>query len=205
MKHGSSRQKARRLQVEVAERLSVVLGLTIEAVPPTKPGKHKTGAVYTPEGDRPDLRVRRQGEAGVDVALLTDRAKNRVALVDFTGTRRPLYIECKNREAWDLKRVWDKGDDAALYPWMLQTSKGRHQHMRSGIELLVLGKNDWPSIVILPKLSWIPSLLLKSACSAPILIAQRFVAMPLWAFVGLLPGVTAVMASGVAHGKQTNT
>ena len=94
MRPSSAKAKGRRLQVELAEALSVRLGLTIEATPPTKPGvREASGAVYVPVHSFPDLRVKRMGEAGADVELLTPKAASYTKLDGH-----PIWWECKNVE-----------------------------------------------------------------------------------------------------------
>ena len=188
MTHGGRRSKGRRLQVEFAETMSIAFGLTIEAVPPTQPGIRKNGAVYLAEGHKPDLRVRRSGEAGVDVALLTSKASACVALRDSLGVARPLYIECKNNESWDLgRRMWETGGDAALKPWMVQAHKGRLAQTGRCIETLILGKNGWPSIVVFPHLGWMTDQMwCGKQTLSPILLAKSFVAVPLWMLAEVL-------------------
>lgn len=92
MTHGGRRNKGRRLQVEVAEAIAAHFGLTIEAQPHGERGKRPGGAVYVGETDCPDIRIRRSGEPGSDVCLLSARAREKF----------PFWIECKNNESFDL-------------------------------------------------------------------------------------------------------
>lgn len=96
MKVKSLKAKGRRLQVEVAEALASYFDLTVEAQPPTKPGRLRN-VTYVPETKNPDLRVRRSGEPGSDVVLLSDKAKQ---VLSIGGT--PLSIECKYTEKFSL-------------------------------------------------------------------------------------------------------
>lgn len=135
----SSKAKGRRLQAQVAEAFSAAFTLTIEAVPPTKPGE-RNGAMYVPEGTG-DLRIRRMGEAGCDVVLVTEDARKAVAV-----GRLPLFIECKNTEAWALDAMfWARGTNAFI-------AKALHQARASAPEgwmaVLILGKNRWPPLAV---------------------------------------------------------
>lgn len=135
----SSKAKGRRLQTYVAERLSAFLGLTIEAVPPTKPG-NRNGAMYVPEGTG-DLRIRRMGEGGCDVILVTENARYKAAV----GPQ-PLFIECKNTEAWALDAMfWIKGSNAFILNALEQA---RRSAPEGWMTLLILGKNRWPPLAV---------------------------------------------------------
>ena len=93
MKIRSAKNKGRRLQVRVAEWLARHLGLTIVAVPPTKPGSRR-GVTYVPEGCG-DILVRPMSQPGLDVVFLSDRAK--LLASKFFGVHVD-GIECKNNE-----------------------------------------------------------------------------------------------------------
>ena len=143
MLHGSRRAKGRRLQVELAEALSQHFRWTIEAVPPTRPGKRANGAVWIAEDQHPDLRVRRSGEAGVDVALLTPRAQERL-----TMEGKKLFFECKNVEkAWDFgPQFWVTGN-LVYVSRLLRDLSQRSLIMSLYQPAVVLGKNRWPPLV----------------------------------------------------------
>lgn len=76
----------------MAEAIAVRFGLTIEAGATTQPGRRPNGAVYVVETDHPDIRVRRSGEPGADVCLLSTKAQKAF----------PFWIECKNSESFSL-------------------------------------------------------------------------------------------------------
>lgn len=139
----SSKAKGRRLQTYVAERLSEFLGLSIEAIPPTKPGE-RNGAVYVPEGTG-DLRIRRMGEAGCDVVLVTEYARKQA-----TFKSQPLFIECKNTEAWALDAMfWAKGSNAFILSALDQARRSAvHAYTEDWMTVLVLGKNRWPPLAV---------------------------------------------------------
>lgn len=147
MTHGGSNAKARRLQVRVAEDLSRALGLTIEAEPPTRPGE-RNGATWVVEGSGADLRVRRMGAAGDDVALLTKQASARVR---WPGGA-PLQIECKCTEAISLDAVW-KGDRRSCAPLAAALAQLRKRHPEWGQSepVVVFSKNRWPVLALLAR------------------------------------------------------
>lgn len=135
----SSKAKGRRLQTYVAERLSWFLGLSIEAIPPTQPGE-RNGAVYVPEGTG-DLRIRRMGEAGCDVVLVTEYARQQA-----TFKSQSLFIECKNTEAWALDAMfWVKGSNAFILNALEQARRSTRDDWMA---LLILGKNRWPPLAV---------------------------------------------------------
>ena len=141
MRTSSVKAKGRRLQSQLAEALAAYFGLTIEAVPPTKPGIRKLRAGgtarYVPEGERADLRVRRMGEAGADVALLTKRARQRVALGG-----RWVFWEAKNVEAFALNSTyWTDGSCVVL-----RTAMEQHVEHTGYVTVAVLGKNRHPPV-----------------------------------------------------------
>lgn len=111
----SAKAKGRRLQQQVAEALSRAFGLTIAAVPPTRPRRDASGVVYVPESDGPDLGIRRIGEAGADVVLLSARARERVRIrVGDDRRLRSCWFEVKNVERWGQgyargRDLWDRG------------------------------------------------------------------------------------------------
>lgn len=152
----SAKAKGRRLQFQVAELLSKEFALTIEANPPTRPGERKNGAVYISETDAlADLRVRRMGEAGSDVALLSTTAKERVCQRDvyWAGSgnpHAPLWIECKNTEAWNFDaNFWKTGANAFVDAAMHQINHAMPSKWRP---LLVLGRNRWEPLAV-----WFPT------------------------------------------------
>jgi hypothetical protein len=140
----AAKAKGRRLQVDVAEAIAARCNLTIEAVPPTKAGM-RNGALWVPEGSGADLGVRRMGEAGSDVPLLTGRAR---ASVQLFG--RPLWVETKNTEQWDLgPKLWESGISgfiAKAYRQAMDASK-EYWEMHNGLPIVVLSKNFWQPIV----------------------------------------------------------
>jgi len=152
--HGGRTAKARRLQTRVAEDLSRAFGLSIEAEPPTKPGR-RNGALWVAEGSGADLRVRRMGSPGDDVALLTDAARRRVRLPG-----RPAFaFECKNAEAWDLDAVWRSalrkghGCVSAEAPAFMRDALRQLTARIAGDRepVVVLGKNNWPDLALLAR------------------------------------------------------
>lgn len=138
--------KGRRLQVRVAVALARAFELTIEATPPTPTGR-RDGVDWVAETAMPDLMVRRMGEAGADVALLTDKAR---ASVSLGG--KPLWIECKNHEAglsFALDSAFWLGKRKP--PALLQeayrqaaVSAMGHGHVPLG----VVSRNHFPALVI---------------------------------------------------------
>lgn len=138
----SRKAKARRLQVDTAEILAGSGDLTIEATPPTKPGK-RNGVLWVPEGVA-DLRVRTMGQPGADVAPLSDLAKKKLR---FRG--RPTWWECKNTESWEFgAQFWITGSMAVLTnAWVQARKAASHFHSDFSLQwepIIVLGKNRWP-------------------------------------------------------------
>ena len=152
MKTAQRKAKGREFQSLVAEMLAVGLGLTIRAEPPTKPGTRANGAVYVPEGDHADLHVRRMGQPGADVALLSDKARRLIAIEDFE-----LHIECKkNAKEVDLGwKFWRGGGcNAFLSKAMNQANDGAHRaSVRAAVGLVAFAGNNWPPMVMLPFLT----------------------------------------------------
>lgn len=144
MTPGARRAKAQRLQRRVAEDLSAALGLTIQAEPPTRPGRRPNGARYVAEGDVADLRIRRSGQSGDDVVLASPKA---LALVQLSKGV-PLAIEVKNVEAWTLDAVFrrDTGGLAFLARALAQLH-GRISGRRQPV--VVFGKNRYPPLALL--------------------------------------------------------
>ena len=142
MTHGARRAKGQRLQRKVAEDLSIVLGLTISAEPPTKPGTRPNGARYVAEERGPDLRIRRSGQPGDDVALLTA-----VALRKVTLRRNPLAFEVKNVESWSTDTAFRKGKVEFLGRALRQL----HQRVGSLARdpVVVFGRNNYPPLALL--------------------------------------------------------
>jgi len=140
MKPASAKCKGRRLQTQLAETLAVRFDLTIDATPPTKPGARPNGAVYVPVHAFPDLRVKRMGEAGADVELLTPRAIERVQLDGY-----PIWFECKNVEnGWDIGAgFWRSGNLAVVADAFEQASAARPIETTS---VIVLAKNRHPML-----------------------------------------------------------
>ena len=170
MKTSSAKAKGRRLQVQVAEVLARAFSLSILAEKPTKPGK-RNGAWWIGESElfptqaavdlalpdgsdhwTPDLRVRLMGHPGADVALLTARARERVA-----HQRRPLSIECKNVEAWGLGREFWLGEVPALvragYEQARKQCVAGVLSSLAALPLLVVGRNRWPPVAVCDWLS----------------------------------------------------
>lgn len=144
MTHGARKAKGRRLQVTVAEAIARRCDLTISAVPPTKPGK-RNGVVWVSEHQSPDLLVRMMGQAGADVALLSPEALKRVAM-KMDDPIVPLWIECKNTEAWDFGSVfWKTATSRFIETAMAQAQGAKLIGFRS---IVVLGKNNWPPLVV---------------------------------------------------------
>jgi len=129
MKPSSVKAKGRRLQTETAESLGVRLNLTIDAEPPTKPGRRSSGAIYVPEGTG-DLRIRRMGQPGADVVPISKVAQDRLRL-----NREPLHIECKNVETFDLMTILRTRESPA---WLTQAFR---QCDKKKHPLVVLRKN----------------------------------------------------------------
>ncbi len=142
----SGKAKGRRLQVEVAETLAIQMGLTIEAAPPTKPGERANGAVYVLEGENPDLRIRQMGQAGADVALLSERAQE---IVKLPG-RPPIWWEAKNTEGWRLDAAFWRAHDLpavalkAIQQAYVACRKDKNDGSRGYLAtpVVVLGKNN---------------------------------------------------------------
>jgi hypothetical protein len=129
----------------VAEAIARHCNLTISALPPTKPGT-RNGVVWVPEHMHPDMGVRMMGQAGCDVSLLSSKATDRVAFLPDDPPR-PLWIECKNTEAWSFDAgFWRTGITLFVERAMEQAEKAMSlTHFRP---IVVLGKNNWPSIVV---------------------------------------------------------
>ncbi len=145
MTHGARKAKGRRLQVTVAEAIARRCDLTISAVPPTKPGK-RNGVLWVPEHQAPDLLVRMMGQAGADVAILSEKAKARVAF-DMDNSPTPLWIECKNTEAWDFgASFWRTATSRFIENAMAQVEGVNFS--QSFRPIVVLGKNNWPPLVV---------------------------------------------------------
>lgn len=149
MRPSSGKAKGRRFQVEVAEIIAKARGLTVEAVPPTKAG-FRNGVQWVLEGTG-DLRVRRMGEAGCDVALISHDAREKVTL----GYNVPLWIECKNTEAWTFDAgFWRTGQNAFIHTAMEQTKKAISKQGQGKSwtlnwkPVLVLSKNRWPALAV---------------------------------------------------------
>lgn len=181
MTPGARRDKARRLPTAVAEALAVRFGLTIEAAPPTKPGKRPSGAVYVGEGAGPDLRIRASGQPGADVALLTDQAMNKV-----TVGQRQLYIEAKNDESWRFDaKAWKAGELGLISSAFEQCRKACRRLDPSGgptmwTPAVVLGRNHHVSLVAFERTLITEALM----ADAPIAMLMRsYVVMPLDHFV----------------------
>jgi len=133
------------LQVLVAESLASTFDLTIEAAPPTKPGKRRNGAVYVPEGQQPDLRVRQMGQPGADVALLSEKAR---ALVHLPN-REPIWWECKNTEGWALDAsFWRSHDLPAVALKAIQQAYRASRENGTWMPVIVLGKNHHEPMVL---------------------------------------------------------
>lgn len=142
----SGKAKGRRLQVRVAETFARAFELTIEATPPTPTGR-RDGVDWVAETAMPDLMVRRMGEAGADVALLSDKARARVSLGG-----KPLWIECKNHEAglsFQLDSAFWLGKRKP--PSLLQEAYRQAAVSSMGHGCLPLGvvsRNHFPTLVI---------------------------------------------------------
>jgi len=151
MQHGSRRQKARRLQVEVAEILARRFKLTIEAAPPTKPGVKKK-IRWVREDEKPDLRVRTMGQAGADVGLLSEKAKRKISLfvtevIEKGGGLQPIWFEVKNVERWSLDATfWRKG----ILPTVMSGAYNQAKKSAPGgwRPIAVVGKNYMPPLAI---------------------------------------------------------
>lgn len=150
MTPGARRAKGRRLQVVVAEELSVAFGLHIEALKPTRPGARANGAVYVHEGETPDLRIRPSGHSGSDVALLSARARERVCL---PYPVREIHWECKNTESWRLDAAFWKGMIPKMVTGAFAQAYADIKQAPSGlarrIPVLVLGKNNFPPLAVI--------------------------------------------------------
>lgn len=150
MTPGARRAKGRRLQVLVAEELSVAFRLHIEAVKPTRPGTRANGSIYVHEGDAPDLRVRPSGHAGSDVALLSARARERVCL---PYPHREIHWECKNTESWALDAAFWKGGISKFVTDAFEQAYADIKRVPSGptrlIPVVVLGKNNYPPLAVI--------------------------------------------------------
>lgn len=141
VKPSSCKRKGRKLQVELAEQLSVLFGLTIEATPPTKPGvREATGAVYVPVHAFPDLRVKRMGEAGADVELLTPKAAGSVRLDGH-----PIWWECKNVErGWDIGAGFWRTGSLSLVTQAFEQAKAAKPLETTTV--VVISKNRHPTL-----------------------------------------------------------
>jgi len=139
--HHSIKAKGRRFQVEVAETIARARGLTIEAVPPTKTGVRKD--VRWVEEGHADLRVRRMGEAGADVALLSELAREQITL----GHNIPVWIECKNAEGWTFDAgFWRTGKHYFIAEGLIQAKKA--MPTINWKPVLIMSKNRWPALAI---------------------------------------------------------
>ena len=141
MKSRTRKDKGRRLQVQLAEALSIHFGLTIEAKPPVQTGERASGALYVPESGRPDLQVKRMGEPGADVVLMSGRARG---LVSVAGL--PCMFECKNHEALEFgPKLWDMG---ALPVVREALGQCYAEAMDAGwLPCAVVSRNRWPVLV----------------------------------------------------------
>lgn len=147
MKIRSAKNKGRRLQIGVAVSVASRFNLTIVCDPPREPD----GVLWVPEeglvGEEvalikwPDLRVRRMGEPGADVALISVRARQ---LVTIGG--QPVWWECKNSESWEFgPRLWEgKGQGFLENAW----NQARTAAPKEWVPVVVLGKNRWPSLAV---------------------------------------------------------
>jgi hypothetical protein len=146
MTPGARRSKGQRLPRHVAESLSAALNLTIEAAAPTKPGKRPNAAVYVAEGSNADLRIRRSGQPGADLALLSERARSLLAIEE-----RNVYVECKNCEGWMVGAdMWKTGKVSKLvYKAWSQTLRAANACFADVRPMIILGKNNHPPLVIL--------------------------------------------------------
>jgi len=147
VKSRSAKNKGRRLQIGVAVSVAAKLGLTVVCDPPREPD----GVLWVPEEglqleegkpiEWPDLRVRRMGEPGADVALLSVRARQRVTIGG-----QPVWWECKNSESWEFgPRFWEgKGQAFVENAW----NQARGAAPKGWVPVVVLGKNRWPSLAV---------------------------------------------------------
>lgn len=142
MRVGGGKAKGRRLQVQTAEAIARVFKLTIEASPPTKPGK-RNGVVYVREEEKPDIRIRRMGQPGDDVKFLTPRA---LEALRIPGGNKRVAVECKNLEMWDLaSNFWRSAESGWIQRTLEAQIKKHPQHIDI---LLVISKNQWPIMAI---------------------------------------------------------
>jgi hypothetical protein len=107
MKVSSKKAKGRRLQNRVAEALARYAGLKVAKVGIKEPVERR-GVTYVPEDASPDILVRQMGMPGLDIALLTDKAKMELRRA-LNFQRIPLGIECKNNEALASALLWPFG------------------------------------------------------------------------------------------------
>lgn len=140
MKSRQRKVKGRKLQVALAEKLALELGLTIEAQPPTPVGIRANGVNYLAEDQWPSLRIRRMGEPGADVALLSPLARNKVRLYGC-----PLYFECKNHERLEFsKDIWTNRTLPTVQVALSQAVKSCPE---GWLPCAVVSKNRWPVLV----------------------------------------------------------
>jgi hypothetical protein len=187
MRHGSRRRKGRRLQVHVAEVLSARFDLTIEAVPPTKPGRRANGAQYVGEEGptAPDVRVRPSGDPGADVALLSAKAQ----AVRLHGLP-PFWIECKNTERWAMGAAfWTDGALPEADDALRQVTTGMQARKLQYTPLIVLGRNNHPPVAGVAVHSPAAARTLAKALMhgkwPPVVL--RSVPVPPWAWMVLMP------------------
>jgi GNAT superfamily N-acetyltransferase len=182
VKHASRRQKGRRLQVTLAEALAVRFDLTIEAVPPTPIGVRDNGAVYVSEARIPDLRVRRMGEAGVDVMLLSAMAHHMVAMQGLT-----CIFECKNVEKLALGGAdWWKGQGTKLIAAAI--AQARAHAVAGEIPVAVVSKNLFPTLVVWERHGMPDPVKFYYRYIPTIMFTEQYAVAPLEHWLGLLDG-----------------
>lgn len=134
------KQKGRTFQQQCAEAIAIHLGLTIQAEPPTKPGTRANDAVYVPETDPADLRIRRMGQPGADIVLASEKARTRVA---DSASGRAYWIECKNTEDFTLDaKFWSHGS-----AWLekVQVATVLAANSAGMAPLVLVKRNGWPA------------------------------------------------------------
>lgn len=176
MRTSSAKAKGRRLQVRVAEAFAWAFDLTIMAIPPTKPGK-RNGVVWVAEGTAADLKVRPMGQAGPDVALLTEKARKAIAWLGH-----PFYVECKNVEGWSFDRMLKSGKVApAVRAGWAQAARGQQDGANEYYPLLIIGRNQFPPFVVYGVQAVIP-------VGGPYVLIGGLNFLPLTTFVQILDG-----------------
>lgn len=138
-----SKSKGRRFQKKIIEALSIRLGLKILAEPPTKPGERAGGAVYVAEGYPVDLKNRRMGQSGTDIALMSDTARESVAFdgIPFTS------IECKKRAGFSLDGKFWEGIIPQYLSEFLEQANEHNNTGRNEAFMLVLASDNIPPVV----------------------------------------------------------